>query len=293
MSIPVPKQDLMPWVALTHPDGIMILKKLLANWEALLRDKRNNKEEVYQRFIAKNSGLFFGQKGVVISKVPMGADHKTDFVVATDTASYGFAYEFVELESPHTPAYTRKGNPSARLTTALQQVMNWKNWLDANRSEAKKIFPSRPFKLYDTPNFTFTIYIGRSDLVDESLAKRNSLARRLKVNIHGFDHLTRSLREPMVGVFPLVFSSEMDSLPRSIRNELANPFTTAYSWGEWRQIVKTPEFSDDHMIAKNYELLLKYRKKSSVFKQFTALWRKLPADRREFYSSVLQQWERV
>jgi hypothetical protein len=292
MIAAVQSQGLIPWVALTRPEGARILRKLLAKWEAILGNK-SNREEVYQQFIAENAGLFFGHKSVVISKVPMGADHVTDFVIARDAASYGFAYEFVELESPHTPAYTRKGHPSARLTMAVQQVTNWKRWLDANRGEAKKIFPSKPFKLYDSPTFAFTIYIGRSDNLDESLARRNQYASDLNVSIHGFDHLTRRLREPEVGVFPLIFSSEMDSIQPDIRNELANPFTSAYSWGDWREIVKSPKFSDDHMIANNWEILLKHRIHSRAHEKFLALLSRLPAEQKKFYSSILQRWERV
>ena len=291
MSTPVQERDLIPWVALTGPDGVGILKGLMDRWKAILENERNN-EEVYQQFIGENAGLFFGQKSIVISKIPMGSDHVTDFVVATDTASYGFAYEFVELESPHTSAYTSKGNPSARLSMAIQQVMNWQRWLDANRSEAKKAFPSKPFKLYESPNFSFTIYIGRSDRLDESLALRNIYAKKINVKLHGFDHLSERLREPMVGVFPLIFSSEMDSTMPHLRNELANPFTSAYSWGDWREMVRHPEFSDTHMIADNWKLLLKYRRHSSAYKEFVDMLSNLPDERRSFYTSLLRHWER-
>lgn len=289
--IPNPNPPLVPWVALNGPEGIRILRQLFADWETILADKLKN-EEVYQQFIAQNAGLFFGQKSIVISKVRLGSDYVTDFVIASDTASHGFSYEFVELESPHTPAYTKKGNPSARLTTAIQQIQNWREWLNANRSEAKKLFPSRPFKLYDTPNFSFTIYIGRSDHLDHSLAKRNVYADKVGVTVHGFDHLTRILREPTIGVFPLVFSSEMDHLGPHVRNQLANPLTSAYSWDDWRQMVRDADFHDDHMIAKNWQSVLKYRKHSKYYGDFLALLDGLPADRKDFYVSVIRDWER-
>jgi hypothetical protein len=155
----------------------------------------------------------------VISKVPLGADHVTDFVFGRDEASYGFAYEFVELESPHTPAFTRAGHPSARLSMAVQQVLNWKTWLDANRSEAKKLFRSSPFTLYDTPTVSFTIYIGRSsDRPDELLALRNRYANEININIHGFDHLTRSFPHPLIGIFPCRWRVS-DGITRKVRHE--------------------------------------------------------------------------
>jgi hypothetical protein len=291
MSTPVPERDLIPWVAFTGTDGKQLRTELQDEWKGILGDK-DNKEEVYQQFVAENAGLFFSQEKVVISKVPLGADHVTDFVIGRDKASYGFSYEFVELESPHTPAFTSKGHPSSRLSMAVQQVLNWQTWLNANRSEAKKLFPSSPFRLYDTPSFSFTIYIGRSsNRPDQLLALRNTYAQQLDINIHGFDNLTRSFPQPLVGVFPPFVEAGAEELEAHIRNKLANPFVSAYSWGAWKEMVKQPLFYEYHMIGKNWKLLLKYRKYSRTYENFLNLLRNLSPERKEYYSSVLREWE--
>jgi Domain of unknown function (DUF4263) len=43
----------------------------------------------------------------------------------------------VELESPQTPALTKSGRPSAKLTEALAQIRDWRHWLRENIAYAR------------------------------------------------------------------------------------------------------------------------------------------------------------
>jgi hypothetical protein len=61
MSVPVPDEELIPWLAFRDSDGDPLRKQLQADWKAILADK-SKKAEAYQQFIAENAGLFFSQE---------------------------------------------------------------------------------------------------------------------------------------------------------------------------------------------------------------------------------------
>jgi hypothetical protein len=131
---------ILPW-SLLDAEAQPIVKEFAASWEELLQD-RDSTEHDYHKLIADQPGFFFLQEYQVVSKHELGSEHQADFVLAADQMSKGIHYRFIEIESPHAVAYTASGNPSARLTHAIQQVMDWKRWIKSNRGQYKKLFPS-------------------------------------------------------------------------------------------------------------------------------------------------------
>src|ERR1041384_7194799 len=124
-------------------------------WIAMLGDE-SLREEAYQQFLTEHAGLFFshpsaGDDQLVSAKVRLGSDFTTDFVVAASVRSLGTNYTLIEIESPHTAPYTAAGTPSARLNTAVQQVLDWRRWIERNREEAKRLFPSKQFIRQNDP----------------------------------------------------------------------------------------------------------------------------------------------
>ena len=168
-----------------HAEAKHIVQKIRARWIDLL-EHPGETEEAYHSYLAAHAGMFLSDgcyKIPVISKLRLGADLVTDFVTTIDRASYGFTYEFIEIETPNSAPYIQSGAPSSRLTGAVQQIQNWQLWLDANRSEAKKLFPSKEFIYFDRPSFTFTIIIGRRDDSQQWLHLRNNYSQRLGIEI--------------------------------------------------------------------------------------------------------------
>src|SRR6185369_3912623 len=104
-------------------------------WLRLLRQQQP--EEAYQLYLHNHAGLFFDPfvLPVVISKLRFGADFVTDFIVLEDRGSDGTVFHCIEIETPWTAPFTAKGNPSARLSAASQQVNNWRRWLVENRNQ--------------------------------------------------------------------------------------------------------------------------------------------------------------
>lgn len=111
-------------------------------------------EESYHRFIAKHAGFFFcdhERRFVTTSKLRLGADYLIDFAVAEERRSKGLYWELIEIETPYTPPFTRRGVPSAKLTNAIQQILDWKRWLIENRREAERLFPSNGIRTQKSP----------------------------------------------------------------------------------------------------------------------------------------------
>src|SRR5450759_1300552 len=103
-----------------------IVHSVRVGWDTLLRD-RTHKERHYQQFIAEHAGFFVSplwHSTLFLSKIRLGSEYEIDFVIPHDRASLGFTYELIEIESPHSVPYTKHGDPSARLTHAVQQVQN-------------------------------------------------------------------------------------------------------------------------------------------------------------------------
>lgn len=283
-------EKIYPWFLLNF-EARPIVERIVSEWDELLNDTNNN-EAVYHQFLAEYAGFFFSDGDYripVVSKLRLGADYETDFVVVTDKASYGFEYEFIEIETPHTVPYTSKGDPSALLTHSMQQVRNWRTWLEANRSEAKKLFPSKLFTMYDTPNFAFSVYIGRWSTSESFFAFRNRLAAESNIWVHTFDHLTYFLKNRTFGLYPAIVWPDWKQVDSHTLNRLANPFFKAYSDRKWRKIVGSYNLNLTHMIAKNAELLLKHREYNNLFREFIAIWNGLSYDKRNDYITKMEQ----
>ncbi|WP_422931907.1 Shedu anti-phage system protein SduA domain-containing protein [Singulisphaera sp. PoT] len=258
-------------------------------WQALLADQKAT-EPSYLRYIRENAGFFLcdSQRSLIsISELQFGADYRPDFVVATDEASYGFKYELIELESPHDIVYKKSVDPSAHLTEAINQVQKWQLWLDANRAEAKRLFPSKQFQAFDKPNFDFLIIIGRREALQAHLHMRNYNADSLSIRIRSFDYLTDRLFQRYFYSLPFQFSDEMNNLSPILRNKLVNPFAKSFTSGEWRGITGSFQLNPTHMVAKNADLLILRMKYNDRLSSFMLDWDALPDDEKNRY------WEAI
>lgn len=267
------REELIPWSLLSY-ERRALLESIESKWESLLGDPHAVESDLHQ-FIAEHASLFFGQGTVVISQFDLGSDYQVDFVIATDEASYGVSYNLVEIETPRTPPYTRSGNPSARLTHAIQQVLNWKTWLKRHRGHVRRFFPSEYHGWEEFTNFSYSIFIGRG-ASSAMTAKRNELARQVEIEIRSFDYLTRTLREGIAHVSDCTDQTDGFSPNLRTRNRLANPFTRAYTWRAWKELVDQPHFACIHFVPKNAGDLLAQRTYSPELDVFLSWWDALP-----------------
>lgn len=233
-------------------------------WIEMLKNKALGEED-YQQFLTEHAGFFFsrhlgGEDQLVSAKIRLGSDFTTDFIIATSVRSYGVNYTLVEIESPHSPPYTAAGAPSSRLNTAVQQVQDWQRWIERNREEAKRLFPSKQFIRGDDPNFSYMIVIGRRQNLRGHESKRNHYARSLGIAIRTFDYFTDDLFARRFSPFTWISRDLVPVISAQENNEFTNPFYIAYSDPEWRSIAKDGEYDVSHMIARNLDLVMRNRR---------------------------------
>lgn len=276
-------REIVPWDVLCS-ERTNILRSIERRWYSLVENPKV-KESQLQEFLAKHASLFFGKAVFVISRAELGSDFQVDFVLATDEASYGIGYTFVEIETPQSVVYTRGGDPAARLTHAMQQVRNWKAWLARHRGHVRRFFPSVYWGREEFTNFSYCIVIGRRATKAFQSARRNILARENGISIRSFGHFTDMIRLSRVFLPTLAPHADCGKPGPVILNRLANPFAQAYSWRAWKSVVDQPHLHCCHFVAKNAESLLLHRTYNSGHDTFLKWWRSLSARKRADYLS--------
>jgi len=262
------RKDMFIRWSLLNMEGKRFHKSIIDDWNKLL--KINHKEEVYHKFISENIGLFYtpGWHSVLaINKLRLDVNHIPDLVIIRDNFSNGLIYNIIELKKPSDMVYTKSGNPSSVLTKAIQQIQNYAQWLKENRTEAQRLFPSLGLRLHIDPTIVFTIIIGRRDIEAENINKRNNFAKSLEINIRSYDFLTDRLLENNYFDNVSVSSFRNEQAPY-YANRLANPFYSAISDVEWRNMLIAKEYIYPHPFNKSYKYLLEHRKYSKYYEMF-------------------------
>lgn len=249
-----------PWFKVNESE---IKEDIIESWEILLNDT-TQKEESYQNYLSKHCGFFFPKNNdlreqVIVEKLKFGADYISDFVVCENQRSYGFQYTLIEIESPHTPPFTKDGKQSARLRDAIQQIHDWQHWIEGNIEEAKRIFPSKEFIVGNISNFKYIIVIGRKENTEENLFKRNFLSNKINIEIRSFDFFTELAQSRKLFSFTDI-TQDLIGPTEEQNNEFSNPFFLPYPDKDWRKITKSPQLVVSHMVGHNIKLLLKSRK---------------------------------
>ncbi len=222
-----------------------ILQKIKSDWISLLEDKKL-KERDYHEFIQTHPGLFFNSNFdsyLTISKVKLGSDHETDFVVVKEGYSDGTIYELIEIESPHTKLFDKTGKPTSKFNSSIQQIRDWRRWLIKNRTGFKNIFPTSSTRVIRDSRLKFKIIIGRRETDKEVMEKRRQISEEENIQILSFDRLSDTLnRFKFFPEEPLISASEMDKVDWQIKNQLANPFFVCHNHSEWMKICKKGSF---------------------------------------------------
>jgi Domain of unknown function (DUF4263) len=149
----------------------------------------------------------------VVPEFNFGTDYRADFVVM-GPFSGGFDIQFIEIEPPNVPLFTRAEIPAKRFAGALAQVRDWKAYVEKNRdivlkelaksAEKKALLrnpkdsfsPRSPYSLLSPwhPeagfNWGYHIVIGRrTSLSEEHLGKKASFHSTDSVEVMTYDRL--------------------------------------------------------------------------------------------------------
>jgi len=180
------KQYLVFWNKITA-DHIIALKQVL---------KEAKVEEDLQKFLTENSIFLIQHLGgghgrYVLPKPRLGAELIPDFLIA-EMSSIGIEWYGIELESPLAEMFTSSGQPSHLVTQAIQQVVEWRAWLESNLAYARSPKSENGLGLVGiTPDLPATILIGRRDrkFPPNFNAFRKQTKSRQNIEIHTYDWL--------------------------------------------------------------------------------------------------------
>jgi hypothetical protein len=130
------QEEIYDWDLLNNK-AKKVVDKVLEECEELLTNNKL-KEKDYHKFLSNYAGFFLAESDdsyQVISKLKLGTDYETDFVVIYEGFTAGILYEIIEIDAPHTKPFTKNGQPSFKLTNSIQQILNWERWLQDNRRQ--------------------------------------------------------------------------------------------------------------------------------------------------------------
>lgn len=246
--------------------GSKVYADIKAMWVEKLADVKL-KEQDYHSLLQKHPALFLASHNsyLVVSKLKLGSDYETDFVIVKEGYSDGTIYELVELETPHTKLFDQSGKPTAKLNSALQQIRDWKRCLKEDKGLFKKIFPTANTRVVSNSRLRFKIIIGRRTDNAEEIEKRKQIADEQNVEIVSYDRLTDKLNRSYFLETAQIYSSQMDGKPYELRNALANPFYTCISDSDWRQICRR---GDSHIYHVLLDEILNIREYNDCFEKF-------------------------
>lgn len=149
-------------------------------------------------------GLVRSTYGTFVIPLPrLGRDYVPDFAIAA-ADSAGIHWTVVELESPRANLSTREGRPSARLRSALDQIRDWRDWLDANIDQARRLREAHGLGLPDiAPDAAGLVLIGRTGLYPpkfNAFRKRTQVEQRTTIHTYSWlVDVVRSEKHPLFG----------------------------------------------------------------------------------------------
>jgi hypothetical protein len=243
-----------------------LISKLISDWNELL-DKKE-KEEVYHSFLSEHAGFFLADETAfaVISKLKLGSELETDFVIIRDGYSNGTIYEFIEIEKPWSKLFNDKGIPSNDFNTSLQQIRDWKRWLIDNKSYFRKYLPTANTRVVNNSNLKFKIIIGRRESPINDFEKRLQIGSENNVEIRSFDSLTDKLSSRFF--MPYSTLNDKEKLSDDILTKIANPFSKALTDSDWRELCDNVRIPATHVYSQISDLLVDKFKNNELYRKY-------------------------
>ncbi|MEA5258125.1 DUF4263 domain-containing protein [Arcicella aquatica] len=245
-------------------------QNIITDWVNLLN---NNclKEADYHKFLSENPYFFLTpiDTYLVISKLKLGSEYETDFVMVKEGYSDGTIYELIEIESPHAKLFDKSGKPTATFNSALQQILDWKRFLKNDKHFFRKFLPTTNAKIINESRIEFKLIIGRRSENQEELEKRRQYAEEYKIKIISYDQLSEIAQsrkifpnEPLISSGQTHFLEDINK-----KNQLANPFFSCINDSTWKTICRAGHTK--HFYTNYLDSILEARKYSKYFDDFT------------------------
>lgn len=170
---------------------------LVDKFERLL-DKDPPERDV-QSFLEDNPWLLSEQLPhchFILPQFSLGGQYVPDFI-APERSSGGTQWFLIEIEKPRAQLVTKKGLFAETVRHAIQQVQDWKMWLNDNQDIARKPRLEGGLGLDDMSRILIgQVIVGRrSDVTPRYNQLREQLMDSDAIQIITYDHMTEWLRE--------------------------------------------------------------------------------------------------
>jgi len=184
------------------------LRQKLGKFRRLLENRKCTERDVL-RFIKTNKAYFivgsilkryqFGHHGAFLfPEFPLGNSHVADYLLVGDSSG-GYEFLFVELEDPVRKSVMAKGAFGKTCRKGLEQIGDWKSWLDSHYSSLREVFKSakKPgtalpdaFIDYDSSRMHFAVISGaRKDYSEKTYRLRRDKHKNDGVLVLHYDNL--------------------------------------------------------------------------------------------------------
>jgi ppGpp synthetase/RelA/SpoT-type nucleotidyltranferase len=153
------------------------LQDRLTEFETLIDNPAVHEKRDVHAFLTEHPFILHPNPDMLESEVSigLGTEYRMDFLIREAEKDY----VVVEIENPRHPVITQRGDISAPVNHALQQVEDWQEWIEDNLPTVQRYYPdiSAPKGL---------VIIGRSKsftrVQQRKLARRNiNLSGRVKI----------------------------------------------------------------------------------------------------------------
>lgn len=147
--------------------------------------------------ILKGGQFYFGHHNLYIfPEFQLGSLYRADYLLV-GLASGGYQFVFVEMEHPNKNITLADGNYGEAFRKGINQINDWKVWLDSNFSSLTDVFKKstnkslpEEFYKYDSSRFHFAVVAGRRKNFSERTywLKRNE-EKKTGIRIFHYDNL--------------------------------------------------------------------------------------------------------
>ncbi|WP_078860394.1 Shedu anti-phage system protein SduA domain-containing protein [Streptomyces sp. NRRL F-2747] len=178
-----------------HPSA-----EILREFEDVLSSAKE--EKPLQEFLTRHPEMLVQQLGAgcrwVIPKPQLGGKLEPDFMVGR-IDSGGLRWVAIELESPAVESLFTKSNgtPGEKLRQGIQQVKDWRHWIENNLQTARNSPRSGGCGLFGvTPRIDGMVFIGRREVTREDDQRhRHEIAWDQRIQVHTYDWLLEEARK--------------------------------------------------------------------------------------------------
>jgi hypothetical protein len=149
-------------------------------------------EEAIQQFLAENPFILAEQLPHchhVIPKFRFGGKYVSDFLIP-EMSSGGIFWTLIELEPADAQLVTASGQLAERVRVGVQQVKDWRDWLNNNRDHAIKSRDQDGLGLDDLTGIWGWVIVGRRSMVTPRFNQlRKQIQEDSTVEIMTYDRL--------------------------------------------------------------------------------------------------------